>query len=106
MKKVLVSHGYGAGWATWHYGGDQKDVAEYLPIIEFIENGGNPADLDRGLSPEEGEHPLVAQMMEDLGLEDFYTGGAGGLCVCRVDGPYRIDEYDGAESITTPEDFW
>ena len=97
MKKVLVSYGFGAGWATWS--DKPQKVAEYGPIIKFLERGGNPNALD-------DEHPLVKQMMEDLGLDSFYTGGAEGLEIETVDGPYRIDEYDGAERLTTVEDLW
>lgn len=97
MTKVLVSPEFGAGWSTWN--DKPKQVAEYKPIIEYIENGGDPSKLDE-------HHPLVRQMMSDLGLSDFYCGGANYLCVYKVDGPYRICEHDGFEHIETPEGFW
>lgn len=109
MKKVLVSEGYGAGWATWN--DKPKKVAEYLPIIEFIENGGDPSDLDTSDAivkhEEEIYHPLVQQMIDELGLDGyFYTGGAHGLTVQTVTDAYRIDEYDGSEYLITPQDMW
>ncbi len=106
MTKVLVCPGFGAGWSTWSQ--KPKEVAEYKPIIEFIENGGNPEELNTyefGKFKED-YHLLVKTMIEELGLEGFYTGGADDLKVVEVDGPYMIEEYDGSESIRTPGDFW
>ena len=108
MTKVLVSRGFGAGWATWS--DKPKEVAEYLPIIEFIEAGGNPDDLESTDHNDAGDviyHPLVQQMLVDLELGDyFYTGGAGGLTVQETDGRYRINDYDGNESLETEDSFW
>jgi len=98
--KVLVSRGYGAGWSTWN--DKMKEVATYAPIIEFIEQGHSPGLLEGG----DTTHLLVRQMMRDLELGSFYTGGACGLCVQEVDGPFYIEEYDGAERVVTEEDFW
>ena len=60
-----------------------KEVAEYRPIIDFIEAGGNPEDLNQRSGP---HHDLIIQMMVDLGLDRFYTGGASDLGVVEVDG--------------------
>ena len=98
MTKVLVSHGYGAGWSTWS--NNNKAVAEYAPIIEFLENGGDRNALSAK------DHPLIKQMKIDIDDEYFHTGGAEGLVVEEVDGPYRIDEYDGMETLITAADFW
>lgn len=103
MTKILVSTGYGAGWSTWAPDDKWKEIAEYQPIINFIEAGGNPRDLDQRGGP---NHDLIIQMMVDLGLDRFYTGGADGLEVVEVDGPYLISEYDGWESVITARDFW
>lgn len=103
MTKILVSTGYGAGWSTWVPDDKRKEIAEYRPIIDFIESGGNPEDLDQRSGP---HHDLIIQMMVDLGLKHFHTGGADGLEVVEVDGPYLISEYDGWESVITARDFW
>ncbi len=103
MTKILVSTGYGAGWSTWAPDDKRKEIAEYQPIINFIEAGGNPRDLDQRGGP---NHDLIIQMMVDLGLDRFYTGGADGLEVVEVDGPYLISEYDGWESVITARGFW
>lgn len=96
-KRVLVSSGYGAGWSTWAHELTQA-VAEYEPIIEFIEGGGDV------FSPE--MDALIEQMKEELGLEYFYDGGRDGLRVRYVDGPYIIQEYDGFETLLTADDLW
>ena len=102
MSVILVSPGFGAGWSTWAGSDKKKEIAEYQPIINFIQEGGNPADLERG-----GEdHPLIQQMIKDLDLGSFYTGGASDLELQYVDGPYCIEEYDGSESVRTEADFW
>ena len=38
-RKVLVSPGFGAGWSSWSYGSKEgaQFLAEYQPIIEFLE---------------------------------------------------------------------
>lgn len=101
MVKILISPGFGAGWSSWvNKANDKaKAVAEYQPIIEFIENGGDPSELNN-------HHPLVIQMMKDLKLDYFYAGGAGELEVRETSEPYKIDEYDGSEYLVTVEDLW
>jgi len=96
MTKVLISSGFGAGWSTWSTKG--REVAEYAPIIEYLEQGGDPTLLN-------DEHPLIVEMKASLGLDHFFTGGRlDGLRVVNVDGPYLIQEYDGAEDIITASD--
>ena len=90
MKEILVSRGFGAGWSTWAFE-KEKEIAEYRPIIDFLESGGKVTD--------EKFVDLVAQMKTDLDLNYFYTGGADGLYVATVDDEYAIEEYHGSESI-------
>ncbi len=105
-RKILVSYGFGAGWSTWSDEGDDQFVCEYQPIIDFIEAGGDPVDL------ENEDHPLTKQFLADLAehrgkpVEDTYfcLGGADGLVVKTVHAPYRIEEYDGSESVRTQAD--
>ena len=107
MTKILISPGYGAGWATWAEYDKQKKVAEYEPIIDYLESGGDPKLLNTVSTKKELiYHPLVKQMMVDLELDYFYAGGADQLEVTDVSGNYRIDEYDGNEYIVTEVDFW
>lgn len=66
MPKILISSGFGAGWSSLADCNKAKAVAEYQPIINYIENGGDPSQLN-------ASHPLVLQMMKDLKLDFFYA---------------------------------
>lgn len=112
-RKILVSHGYGAGWSSWH-GSSTKFVCEYQPIIEYLESGGvfkeKPYD-SKLKGPDQFEEPgasVLRQFIADLAEHEgeapsayyFYLGGADDLVVETAHGPYRIHEYDGYESVT------
>ena len=99
MRKAVISRNFGAGWSTWADDNKAQQVAEYKPIIEYIENGGDPSALDT-------DHPLIVQMMKDLEISYFYCGGALDLKVIEVTPPYRIMEFDGAEYIIIIDDLW
>ena len=83
---VLVSPGFGAGWYTWCH----DDMAEALlfdpEVVAWVENGK--------VGP-------VPDMKAKYIMYDFYDGGAGDLVVkwVPVGAKFRIDEYDGAESL-------
>lgn len=98
-RKILVSPGFGAGFATWS--GRPQAVAEYQPLIDFIEGGGRPSELDHS-------SPLIQGMERDLGMQigELYLGGLSQVIVVEVTVPYRIDEYDGSESVITASDLW
>ena len=93
--KILISTGYGAGWSTWN--DENKDVARYIltyqPIIEALERG-------EGVG---GNSTLVIQMckecLEKFGYNSIYCGGVRNLCVKDVEPPFKINEYDGFESV-------
>jgi hypothetical protein len=85
----------------------------YEPLIEAVERGEEliPADL-RFESLDETTtrlHPALRQFLrearEKFGQEYVYVGGAHDLRVVEVSGPFRIDEYDGSESVVegTPD---
>ena len=47
-------------------------------------------------------HPLLIRVIEELGKEA--SGDYSNLCISTIDSPlYKIDEYDGSESVVTPE---
>lgn len=82
---VLVSHGYGAGWYTWHH----KEELLYDPtIVQMVleDRKDDIEDYVMGLYPNE---------------DDPYMGGADDLTVewVPLGEQFRIDEYDGAESV-------
>ena len=89
---VLLSRGYGAGWGSWNYG--VHNVIMFHPkIVQMVEEGREMDITEEWLKSE-------------LGLEEVFTGGRDGLYIKWVpEGTrFRIDEYDGAETIITDED--
>ena len=79
---VLVSPGFGAGWFTWHH---IEELIYDPSIVEWVEN----KDLDKILTYMELKYPSA------------YCGGASDLVVewVPVGAKFRIDEYDGSESL-------
>ena len=47
--------------------------------------------------------PALVQVVEEL--KDKANGMCANLAIKEVDGPYRIDEYDGFESVETPDGY-
>lgn len=47
--------------------------------------------------------PVLVQVVEELG--EKANGRYANLQIAEVDGPYRIDEYDGFESVETPNTY-
>ena len=79
---VLVSPGYGAGWYSWH----RNEELLYDPsIVEWIEQG----DLDKINTYLELKYPNDTS----LGLGDLEINWV------PAGDRFRIDEYDGAESL-------
>jgi hypothetical protein len=82
---VLYSPGFGAGWYSWN---SQYPECLFDPeIVVAVENG----DLNK---------------VSDLAIEkweNFYTGGSDDLKIewLPEGTAFRIDEYDGSESIIT-----
>jgi len=51
----------------------------------------------------ERHNPILVQVVEELG--DKANGDYATLRIAEVSGPYRIDEYDGSESVETPDSY-
>lgn len=85
---VLYSPGYGAGWYSWN--SHQQALLFDPTIVHCIEAGDKNGALAR------------AKIIEP----DGYFGGLDDLSVLWVEEGtvFRIDEYDGSESITTNKD--
>lgn len=85
---VLVSPGFGVGWSTWNAPGlayDRRIVEKFLI-----------------------DHPSVSKMEEFLhtiGYSNVYMGGYNQLTIEWIPRGtmFCIHEYDGSESIETPE---
>jgi hypothetical protein len=88
---VIYSPGFGAGWSTWSGAGMAERMMFCPELAEAIE---------RGASSE--ERRAIAERL----FPDEYLGG---LDKCRVEWlpkgtPFRINEYDGSESIKLAAD--
>lgn len=84
---VLVSAGYGAGWSTWNDGElayDKRIVEKWLEDISANE---------------------MCDYIESLGYARPYMGGYRGLDLKFIPRGtvFCIHEYDGYETIETPE---
>ena len=51
----------------------------------------------------ERHDPVLIEVVEELGSEA--NGLCSNLAIEEVDGAYRIDEYDGMESVETPDSY-
>lgn len=86
---VLVSHGWGAGWYTWH---GIEDLIYDATVVDMV-----LADVRY--------EDIVSYCQKRYGQEHYY-GGASGLAVHWLEPgtEFRIDEYDGAESLVLREE--
>lgn len=89
MVAVLVSYGYGAGWVSWANDEHKQKAAFHPKFIDWVE-GGKKGDIDE----------IVKEVFGD---NHFYTGGSDGLSIewIPLGTQFKIDEYDGAESLET-----
>lgn len=84
MVAVLYSPGFGAGWYTWD--SDYGDALIFDPmIVKYVE--------------EENKEAMYSYVA--MRYPDVYTGGLGDITVAWLpEGTlFRINEYDGSESI-------
>jgi hypothetical protein len=84
---VLYSPGFGAGWFTWHH----IEELVYDPrVVHYVETG---------------EKELITSYVEEL-YPDVYCGGVDDLAIewIKEGTLFRINEYDGNESIETKEE--
>lgn len=86
---VLVSPGFGAGWSTWAYRGeeDNRDFMMFDPtLVAMVERGDSIEAIESYVT---AIHPHT------------YCGGADDLTIfwLPVGTAFRIHEYDGSESI-------
>lgn len=121
-RKVVISPSYGAGICTWwsyEYRERAYDfiedpafiqwVIEELPIVR---SKWQAAQISM-LKLDDYVKEYVVKYMVATGrwaaeeLEEGYFGGIDGAQVVTVTAPYRITEYDGAESIVQiGTEFW
>lgn len=98
--KILISTDFGAGWSSWCYGSDEERrfILTHPGLIAAVEAGETLHD----------NHPSFndfAVECQERGYGIPYSGGIGSLEVVKVKGVFRINEYDGAESVQTLDDW-
>ncbi len=86
---VLVSPGFGAGWSTWAFRGeeDYRDFMLFDPtLVGMVERGESAEAIESYVT---AIHPHT------------YCGGAVDLTIfwLPVGTAFRIHEYDGSESV-------
>ncbi len=88
---VLISHGYGAGWYSWH---SKQELLFHPKIVELVEKNRN--------------NEITEQLCQELLGTDEYICvlGGDGLSIhwLPVGTAFEVDEYDGAESLRTMDD--
>ena len=79
-----------------------KDSKEFsaMSMDECIKYNKKYAEQTWTYSGIERHDPVLVQVVEELG--DKANGKYAKLSIEEVFGPYRIDEYDGMESVETP----
>lgn len=103
---VLVSPGFGAGWSSWN--GDK--LAYDKRVVEFfLKHESDETYLDhinRTWPVEYEEHAEAKKYFEKIGYPDIYFGGFHSIKIYWVERgrPWRIEEYDGSETIIFQED--
>jgi len=86
---VLYSPGFGAGWSTWD---NEKDFLMFdSKLVEFAESG----------APEEDVEIYLRSVNKSA-----YTGGWDDIKIKWISqgSRFKIDEYDGSESIVFADD--
>lgn len=126
MKRVLYSPGFGAGWLSWSCGisVEQREFMAHHPrLIEAVDAGWRGdlsyeyrIDYDDGSKFENAVHGLSQAAVDALGafVDEWrerwdgeslpYLGGADNLATATVSGPYRVEDYDGNETVVEPGD--
>jgi len=88
---ILISPGFGAGWYTWNT--KHTELLFSPKMVEMVErNEANKIDKD--------------WVLENLGIENVYCGGASDLVVywLPIDTAFMVKGYNGSESIITIDD--
>lgn len=95
--KIVISPGYGGGFSTWTSMSkeDRFAMITYPPLIEAIEKGEG---VEEALTELKKCFPKISYLPFDK--DDF--------AVVQVKGLFRINEYDGAESVEffNSDDWW
>ncbi len=92
---VLYSPGFGAGWSTWNRDRAPEQIQFMLthaPTIDALYAGERLGD-------EHAERFLGDWAAAFPGVDPPYMGGFCDLALEYVEGAFRVEEYDGSESV-------
>lgn len=109
---VLVSHGFGAGWSTWSTQDGAPHLACDKRIVEFWlahkDNKEWMRSVDTMLDTESPASKEAASFFKSIGYHNCpYMGGFNDIKLHWVpaNSKWRIEEYDGAESLMFEDDY-
>ncbi len=88
---VLVSHGYGAGWYSWH---GIEELLFHPKLVEMVEKGKAYSIDNQWIRKNLGSWDVSADGADDLVIYWLPVGTA-----------FKIVEFDGNESLFTVESF-
>lgn len=98
---VLYSPGYGAGWYTWNR--EVKECVFHPELVILVKKKIEMEEGNEDYSTQEIKNIVrqIGDKAHDLFGQEFYTGGAEDLTIAWIepDTAFRIDEYDGFETI-------
>lgn len=89
--RVLINRSYG-GWAL---------SQEALTLVSYYCTEQGIPDLGEDLPR---HHPVLLQVFDELGSDLMSGGNCKIKCVEMSGDLYRINEYDGKETLITPKD--
>ena len=91
--EILISPHYGAGWSTWNEN-YKINIALDKRIINYYKKYGN-----------EVPSSSLKEFLESIGYKDVFCGGWKNIIIKTIQKgeKFRIDEYDGWESLITYE---
>lgn len=85
---------------NYHFKGPFPDGITVENAVEHIDELDDSYWYDRYVDRDD---PILVQVVEELG--EKADGSFARLAIAEVEGPYRIDEYDGQESVMEPKDY-
>lgn len=90
---VLFSPGFGGGWSTWNPEFSSEELIFDDTLVEMIVHGDS---IDK-----------IESYVQDKWGPDIYLGGLGDLTICWVPehSEFRIEEYDGSESVILKDQY-
>jgi hypothetical protein len=92
-------------FTVWFVPPEERVVGDWRSMtqderIAYNKKHSEQTWYDRSVSRHD---PVLVQVVEELG--DKANGSYAKLAIAEVSGPYRIDEYDGRETVIEPDGY-